>query len=602
MRKQRSGEEKKLLIKDETGDHIDCGSPAANLHKKRKSVISDQTDPSAGRGTKKSRRQVKAMDQITNPVDLISQLPTHLTHHILSFLRCKKDAARTSTLSKRWRDTWASYSSLEFDQRKFQKQLKKVHHHSKKQYLKIQRKTIGERFRKNEMFRAFVENALQTRSEQKTSIEKFRLHLTYFSLELSDHIDRWIDFAATCNMKELDLFIPSKNIKRYHLPQIVFAASTLTALRISGCELKILTDVNLFNLQKLCFSKLHIDEQIIQHLMLSCPLIDDLRLIFCTGLKTLLLSSDKLERVDVHFCYGLKNVEVLSPYLQSFWYHGNKSQRCKINLAMCKDLKRLHLEDANMKDDRFQTLLSNFTVIEQLSLSKCNSLKHITISSHRLKSLALRECSWLAETDIDTPNLLSFEYKGQHMPFSSLNPTLLVEAKLHFETPVFRLGDDSKLWFYKLLSFLGKFDRSKGLKLIVCSGKNVIIHEDLREMLVPEHFELKLEIVKSSTSLDSLLDNLLRAWPPETLSVVSSTTSEFPEQLHWKMADKEKEPSCCSYNSVNNKCWKHFLKDISIENLRDTEKKSDWTNWLKSSAPLVNKMTCFRLNWKRRQE
>eukprot|EP00257_Ricinus_communis_P015009 XP_015572832.1 putative F-box/LRR-repeat protein At3g18150 [Ricinus communis] len=450
------------------------------------------------------------------------------------------------------------------------------------------------------MFRAFVENTLRTHIEQDSGIQKFKLHLTSYNVELSAHVDQWIGFATTNNIKDLDLYIPSKKDRCYNLPQTVFAASTITALRISGCKLRTCIDIKLSNLQKLCFAKLRVDGQMIQNLMLSCPLIDDLRLIYCTGLKTLLLSSNKLYRVDIHFCHGLKNVEVLSPNLQTFWYHGKKSTRCKINLAMCKDLKSLTLEDANMSDDWFQNLLSNFSLIEQLILSKCNALRHITISGRWLKKLALMECRELTEADIDTPNLLSFEYRGQKMPFSSLNPFSLKEAKLYFESSRLQPDNGGQLLFYELRNFLHRFDCSKSLKLVIRSNKDVIIHEDLREILVPEIFDVKLEIIKPSTSLEVILDSLLRTWHPETLSIVSSTISDFPEQAHMKLADRRQAASCCNYNTLNNKCWRHFLMDVTTENLGDTEKKSNWIDWLKSSAHLVNKMTCFRLTWKQR--
>lgn len=71
------------------------------------------------------------------------------------------------------------------------------------------------------------------------------------------------------------------------------------------------------------------------------------------------------------------------------------------------------------------------------------------------------------------------------------------------------------------------------------------------------------------------------------------------QQVYKKMADdRGVELSCCKYNSVNNKCWKHFLVKANIENLGDTEIESDWITWLKSSASMVNRLTCLRLTWK----
>ncbi|KAF2323532.1 hypothetical protein GH714_035945 [Hevea brasiliensis] len=592
--------EKKFLVTDKSTDLIECTSQAPNCHRKRKRKVSSRIDESASHKTKQNKIELKAMDQRSDSTDLISQLPEHIIHHILSLLRCGKDAARTSILSKRWRDIWASYLILEFDQRKFQKQERKLYYRSKRLYQRIKKRKDAAIKMKNEMFLNFVDGTLQSRIEQKSSIQKFMLHLTSYNLELSDLLNQWIGTTTKSNIQELDLYIPSKKNSSYYLPQTVFTARTLTALRISGCKLGACNYINMSNLQKLCIQKIHIDEEIIQNLILGCPLIDDMRLIYCSGLKTLLLSSNRLNRVDIHCCHGLKKVEVKSPSLQTFWYHGKGSMRCNINLAMCKSLKSLTLEDANITDDLLKNQLSNFPVLEQLILSNCDALHCVTISSHQLKTLVLRGCDELREANIDTPNLLSFEYRGSKIPFSSLNPSGLREAKLYFEPSTLHNVDGSGFSFNKLQNFLRKFDCSKGLKFIVRSKENIIVHEDLRDILVPQVFDLKLEIIKSSMSLEDILDNLLRTWHPETLTIVSSTTSDFPEQVYKKMVDRGEEPSCCKYNSLNNKCWQHFLMDANIENLDDTEIESDWITWLKSSATMVNQLTCLRLNWKHR--
>lgn len=459
--------EKKFFVKDESADLIQSTSQAQNHHRKRKRKDSNLIVDSASPKTKQNRTELKAMDQSSDSTDLISQFPEHIIHHILSLLRCKKDTARTSILSKRWRDIWASYLTLDFDQRKFQKQKKQLYFYSKRRYRRIKKRKDEEMKMKNEIFLNFVDETLQSRIEEKSSIRKFMLHLTSYNLELSDRVDQWIGITTKSNIQELDLHIPTKKNISYCLPQTVFAANTLTALRISGCNLGACAYINMSNLQKLYIKKVHIDEESIQNLILACPLIDDMRLIYCSGLKTLLLSSNRLNRVDIHCCHGLKKVEVKSPSLQSFWYQRKRSRCSKINLAMCKSLKSLTLEDSKMTDDLFQNHLSNFPVLEQLILSKCNALRCITISCHQLKTLALRGCRGLREADIDTPNLLSFEYKGPKVPFSSFDPSGLREAKLHIEP--YRLPNDvdSGFSFDKLQTFLRKFDCSKGLKLIV---------------------------------------------------------------------------------------------------------------------------------------
>ncbi|CAI0392047.1 unnamed protein product [Linum tenue] len=405
------------------------------------------------------------------PVDLISQLPDHIIHQILSFLRCKKDVARTSVLSKRWKDIWASFLILDFDQRNFQ--------------MMSSRKETGsaeaETKKKKEIFRSFVSNTLQSRIEQGSSIRKISFRLTSFDGDMATDINKWIKSATQSNTQELDLHFPSKK-KLYTLSHNVFTVETLTALCISGCNLKNVKVVNLPNLRKLCLERLHVREKIIQDLSQDCPLLEDLRLIHCsTGFRDLLLSSDKLRRVDLHLCRRLHKVELRAPNLEKFWYHHQmfcRQEQVELDLASCSILKSLTVEIPSMTDEMFQSLVSKLPVLEQLSLCECNKLKTITISSHRLKKLSLRDCKKLKEADIDTPNLVSFEYKGKEMPFLSMNPSGLIEANIYLQRGVqnqTRVGfcdeEDDRARFAKLQEFLGKFDHSKGLKLIVHSKK-----------------------------------------------------------------------------------------------------------------------------------
>lgn len=59
--------------------------------------------------------ELKIMDET---VDCISDLPIFIIHHIMSFLSAK-EAARTSILSKRWRQFQSSFPIFDFIQHNF---------------------------------------------------------------------------------------------------------------------------------------------------------------------------------------------------------------------------------------------------------------------------------------------------------------------------------------------------------------------------------------------------------------------------------------------------------------------------------------------------
>ncbi|XP_040949668.1 uncharacterized protein [Gossypium hirsutum] len=375
----------------------------------------------------------------------------------------------------------------------------------------------------------------------------------------------------------------------------------------------------------------------IENLIRACPLLEDFRLIYATGLKVFKVSNlPKLKRIDLHTCSELGEVNLQAPNLETFWYVVVKYRSYKIDLSTCNALKSLTLEDATLKDESFQNHLSCFPALEKLVLSKCNFLKNITISSYKLKTLILRECKQLEEADIISPNLRSFEYKGEKMPFISLNPSSLKEAKLYFKPsgqgePRLSNEDNHTPWFARLQGFLDMFDYSRGLKLVVRSDKvssffdftfyivlllftfntltnfcyfachpyikNIVIYERPKGNFLPQVYDLKLDVVKSSVNLEDLLDYILRTWRPLTLSSLSTSRSRLPKLVCKKLITREKDPSCCTYNASGNKCWRHLLDNVETENLVNGKSKSEWIAWLRSSKSKF-KINCFRLSCK----
>ncbi|KAL1099089.1 hypothetical protein V6Z11_D05G140600 [Gossypium hirsutum] len=317
----------------------------------------------------------------------------------------------------------------------------------------------------------------------------------------------------------------------------------------------------------------------IENLIRACPLLEDFRLIYATGLKVFKVSNlPKLKRIDLHTCSELGEVNLQAPNLETFWYVVVKYRSYKIDLSTCNALKSLTLEDATLKDESFQNHLSCFPALEKLVLSKCNFLKNITISSYKLKTLILRECKQLEEADIISPNLRSFEYKGQGEP------------RLSNE-------DNHTPWFARLQGFLDMFDYSRGLKLVVRSDKNIVIYERPKGNFLPQVYDLKLDVVKSSVNLEDLLDYILRTWRPLTLSSLSTSRSRLPKLVCKKLITREKDPSCCTYNASGNKCWRHLLDNVETENLVNGKSKSEWIAWLRSSKSKF-KINCFRLSCK----
>ncbi|CAJ1955364.1 unnamed protein product [Sphenostylis stenocarpa] len=538
-------------------------------------------------------------DQKDTSVDHISQLPDHIIHHILSHLRNVKDVIRTSILSKKWRALWYSFSVLIFDERKFAAE-------------------IGHEDGSNmeSMFRNYVTHALLKHDAKKSHLQKLVVHMIAFDLlQDTDYLDLWLSIAICRNIKELDLHIGIKNNKRYTLTSCVFSSKALTGMRLSGCELTS-DNVTLPNLQKLYLHKIPLVEHFIQNLISGCHSIEDLRFIKCSGLKHLQVSNlSKLKRVDIHHCTQLKKVVINAPKLETFWYCGKKTTHCKVSLEECTSLKRLTLEHPQVTRDFCENQLSNFPVLEKLHLSMSNNKsKYVIISNPHLQKLTLKGCQKLRNAVIDASNLVSFECKGETMPWVEVHPLSFTYAKLYFVSkPGHRVvGYGDKIWI-SVKSFIEKFNPEE-FKLILYSNKNIVIHEDLNNVTLPPMPDLGCEIIKSSACMDDILFSLLRALHPVTLSIISSPDSKFPKSVYEMIKIKDEDPNCCIYNASNNKCWRHFLKDVNFEDLNhvkfeDTEvskedkRTSTWYNWLQSEyATLKCQVTSLRLSWNSRQQ
>ena len=134
---------------------------------------------------------------------------------------------------------------------------------------------------------------------------------------------------------------------RYSLPQIVLEAKPISALRLAKCKLEPNCKFYCSHLKILALNIAHLDEQVIQNLTLSCPLIEAFRLHKCGGLEQLQVSSlPQLSLVKVSACREISRIVIEVPNLQTFCYENMhlygelKNVQCEIYLETCKNLKR----------------------------------------------------------------------------------------------------------------------------------------------------------------------------------------------------------------------------------------------------------------------
>ncbi|KAE8077062.1 hypothetical protein FH972_015667 [Carpinus fangiana] len=334
-------------------------------------------------------------------IDRISELPDPILEHILSFIPTKQ-TLQLSILSKRWQRVWALFPVPEFNQFPFDKNLRKVPPNEKEQEIQ----------RKKEEFINFVERSLLARYWQRLNLNKFSL-VTLFDESDYAFVNRWIDYAIECNVKELNLdFSVRMGQKRYELPERVLVANSITELTLYVCKLKsFYSDINLSSLKKLVFSIVVVESQLVQTLINSCRDIEEMTFERCSGFKSIRVSGlPKLKAIALLLNSELESVEIEASNLESLVLKVYRPP-CQINFDPCENLKKLVLHSCCITDKWLHDVLSKLQLIECLDLADCSMLKRIKISSHRMKSLTFISCSKLVEVDIVTPNLHRLKYE-----------------------------------------------------------------------------------------------------------------------------------------------------------------------------------------------
>ncbi|GLT80113.1 hypothetical protein SLA2020_515680 [Shorea laevis] len=315
-------------------------------------------------------------------VDRISELPECIILQIMSRLSAK-EVVRTSVLSKTWYGFKASYPPvLNFKQ---------------------------DRYREEPVskFTQLVYNSLHHIGLNKLGLRAFIVAL--FNTTLPSDLDCWISLALENGVEELDIFPPTI---RYTLPQPVFFSKTLTILNLEFCILD--QPLSLFSsLRKLDFKYCHFKVPIILKNG-DCPLLEEFIVYGCEYFDSVLhiCNLPQLHTVVFNMVVARFMVEfvVSCQNIQSITIRDKVELLSVINIDGCNRVKFLYLLCDNMTDTQFHRLLSKLSLLEELYVFHCYTLKAIKISNPRLKTLvvSLIYKTSLEIVEIAAPSLKSF--------------------------------------------------------------------------------------------------------------------------------------------------------------------------------------------------
>ncbi|GJS97100.1 F-box domain containing protein [Tanacetum coccineum] len=313
---------------------------------------------------------------------------------------------------------------------------------------------------------------------------------------------------------------------------LVSSASSLTSLTIHRrCELpsSFLVD-NVIKFKSLKRLKLklvtNIDDNMIKHLTTSCPLLEELIVKYCHGLTRLCVYGlQNLQQVKFFFAGGVERIDIEAPnlcFLQLFPLCGRPP--C-LNVASCKKLTTVcYYGDPSPTWKGLADFSSGFPYLKTLFLDlpeTCDSLK---LSSHSLTTFVLHSDCDLEQLDIDTPNLLSFEWTFiSDSPFAVKRDSVSSKSRMECHP----LGFVDALWFKKLRRFLDKKVRFKELKLCIKTYPCKV--EELRMIQSPpfelDHVDLEPDHIRSLSDYLAVVDGVLWCCRPRSLTLESGFSS-----------------------------------------------------------------------------
>ncbi|XP_062029567.1 F-box/LRR-repeat protein At4g14103-like [Rosa rugosa] len=332
--------------------------------------------------------------------DRISELPDAILCHILSFFSTR-EAMKTSILSHRWKNVWASVPNLDFNEYDY--------------YLDYVFRTLPQPVRyDSDWFAQFVNRVLLSRCQG--NIHRFCLRTTdMMNVSL---IDSWVSTAIKHNVVELVLSSGGPRLPDFEIPRCLFMCNTLVSL-----ELGVHKNIRAVTPPSHCFpclKLLHVtfcfpDSHTVEKLFPSFPVLEDLIIDGeheDASAFNLVISAPKLKRLQISFIvrkfamiaaasdsedyenYGCQifvsadapNLEELDIYYDILVSYSLKNAKClrkaEIGFLDVKDLENL---------DYFLGLADR---ICRLFADICNA-KYLTVSAPIFAALDIRYHSLL---------------------------------------------------------------------------------------------------------------------------------------------------------------------------------------------------------------
>ncbi|KAL3527611.1 hypothetical protein ACH5RR_012267 [Cinchona calisaya] len=324
-------------------------------------------------------------------------LPEGIIHHILSYLN-PKEAAQVAVLSKEWLSAWKLNPKLKFDDRYFENNNHLIPYPPLVKFQNYVNSTL-----------------LRHQKEHRHIIHEFHIDVTFSGEDdFASVLDGWLEIVVKKRVKVIKLGLKASD-HWYKVPEIILKAKSLTNLSLVMCKFQKKFNGKLLctNLLSLHLTEVRIGDKMFRAFIEGCPLINDLSICYCSGLKKIKLvnlsSLKKFFLYDLDSDYQIQTLQVDAPSLQ-FMELGWFVNQSFLEVYASHTLKHLVLFFAKMSDIFFHNLVHKLPNLEILEVNECDDFERISLRSNSLKYIILSISTFGLEVEIDAPNLIKFEY------------------------------------------------------------------------------------------------------------------------------------------------------------------------------------------------
>ncbi|XP_071712296.1 uncharacterized protein [Rutidosis leptorrhynchoides] len=495
-------------------------------------------------------------------------VPVELIHRIQSLLSVE-EAARTCVLSKTWSHAWSTIPHL-----RFYKPSQFLDEEKQRDHIKFMDRTMSKYVRDN------------------IPIERLdlKLHVRFVNVAY-----KWLRTLAAARLKELSIVIfydsdtTRRKRKRNLLPGEIFTGKYLHTLCIIDSRVRSkLVTINCVSLRVLELIFVKISEEVLHTLFSTCTLLENIKLSYCSGLKTIKVRNLRyLQQLKLETTIPIDVLKIDDvPNLCLFDYDVVYEPIKTFNTASLTSVTELSLHGVTIDVAFLDMIKSKLPFLEILKLKIIDwTMERLDITSCSLKRLSLM---YFEERQICikvyAPKLRALCYSGNTIPSllfpssSSTTPPEYIKVELYLSNPI-------DLFFFlrmtDLLNLSSKFDIE--IRYHIREPLNMDVNDgEIRWFPIPS---TNVQQLSFYTRNQTLIDALLSICRPKYITIFcDSTVMGFSRKFFLLMISRIMANKTCDQKKMEvknpyNEKWQ-VVKNSSIPYVDDGNLKLELKpNW-----------------------